>query len=100
MNGHFLNLKLDVVFKKFFVDNPNLLKRFIADVLKLDVNIIDDITILNPELVPDEIDGKFGRLDLAVSVDGKLIDIEMQVNSEDYYKERSLYYGQSYLLLT
>ena len=44
------------------------------------------------ELPPEEIDQKFSRLDLNLIVDGRKVNIEMQVNKEAAYKERTLFY--------
>ena len=46
----------------------------------------------NTEITPDEIDGKFTRFDLKLTVDNKLINVEVQVNNYGAFAERSLYY--------
>lgn len=60
---------------------------FIASVLDIDVNDIQNIEIRNTEILPDVIDGKYSRLDVSISVDGKLINIEMQVKKLTDFKE-------------
>lgn len=92
MGNNILDLTLDVIFKKFFIDNQNLLKRFLADVFNKDISSIGNMDILNTELIPQGSDGKFSRLDLLVSVDDVLTDIEIQIYKDPTYRDRSLYY--------
>lgn len=44
------------------------------------------------ELPPEQIDQKFSRLDLRLDIDGRLVNIEMQVNRETDFNERTLFY--------
>ncbi len=44
------------------------------------------------ELAPEYLDQKFSRLDLKLDVDGRIVNIEMQVNRETDFKERTLFY--------
>ena len=48
--------------------------------------------INNVELAPQYLNQKFSRLDLKMNVDGKIVNIEIQVNRETYFKERTLFY--------
>ena len=73
-------------------DSKDILSDFIASVLDIDVNDIQNIEIRNTEILPDVIDGKYSRLDVSISVDGKLINIEMQVKKLTDFKERVLFY--------
>lgn len=52
----------DVVFKALFVRNPDILRAFLCDVLDLPLTDDDEVTILNPELIPETADGKLSRL--------------------------------------
>lgn len=92
MDNEIISAKLDVVFKTLFVNNQNLLKVFVADVLDFDINTITDFHIKNTELMPETLDGKFSRLDLNMVVDNSLINIEIQVNNQRDYSDRSLFY--------
>ena len=89
-----LSPKIDIVFKKLFTsaDSKDILSDFIASVLDIDVKDIQNIEIRNTEIVPDVIDRKYSRLDVSISVDGKLINIEMQVKKLTDFKERVLFY--------
>ncbi len=92
MGRKLISAKLDVVFKKFFTDNKDMLQEFIADMLEIPTESIKEIVITNPELVPEEVGGKFSRLDLNLNVDDNLVNIEVQINSEDDFRDRTLFY--------
>ena len=86
--------KLDVIFKLIFADknNSDLLKSFISDVLDIPYESIHGIVIENSEITPTEIDGKFTRLDLQLTTDKELINVEVQINNHESFAERCLYY--------
>ena len=48
--------------------------------------------VTNTEMPADVVEGKFCRLDINMKVDGRLVNIEMQVDEEDDYRERALFY--------
>ena len=87
-------LKLDIIFKRVFGNEKNteIIAGFISDMLDIPREKITKVVIKNVELPPEEIDQKFSRLDLNLYVDGRKINIEMQVNKESAYKERTLFY--------
>lgn len=87
-----ISAKNDVVFKVLFSRNKELLRVFLNDVLDISVESVNDIEVLNPELPPESIDGKFSRLDVNVRTSGKNVNIEMQVENEPDFKERILFY--------
>ncbi|MCM1577589.1 MAG: Rpn family recombination-promoting nuclease/putative transposase [Ruminococcus sp.] len=87
-----IKAKTDIVFKKLFTDNIDLLTSFLSSTLKIPEKDIGSIRIMNTELTPETVDGKFSRLDINMEVDGRLINVEVQVNDEGNYRERSLYY--------
>ena len=68
----------DVVFKALFVRNPDVLRAFLRDVLDLPLSDDDEVTILNPELIPETADGKLSRLDIHVKMAHRKFNIEMQ----------------------
>lgn len=41
-----------------------------------------NINITNPEIPPESISGKFSRLDLNMSVDNRLVNVEIQVKND------------------
>ena len=84
--------KLDVVFKTLFVENPDLLENFVACALDVNPEEITEFQITNPELPPESAEGKFSRLDISLVVNGRLVNIEIQVRKYPDYKDRSLFY--------
>ena len=89
-----VKLKLDVIFKKMFANkkNENTLKKFLESVLELPENSITSIVMDNVELLPEDIDDKFSRLDILMNVDNKQINIEMQICNEKAFANRTLFY--------
>ena len=84
--------KNDILFKLLFVNHQNLLKRFVSELLEIEYDNITQFEIINPEILPDNLGDKFCRLDINMVLDGQLVDLEIQVNNEGDYPERSLYY--------
>ena len=92
--------KLDIIFKRIFGDikNKNIIIRFLSDILEIPHNSIKEIYFDNGELLPEYFDEKFSRLDIKLELkdvndsENKIINIEMQVNSEPAFKERTLFY--------
>ena len=89
-----VKLKLDVIFKRVFgnAKNEKIIAAFISDLLEIPRESIRAIYISNVELTPEYLDQKFSRLDLKLNVDGRIVNIEMQVNREPDFKERTLFY--------
>ncbi len=87
-----LSPKLDIVFKKLFTEHLDLLKHFVASVLSVPTEQITDLILTNPEMVPEESDGKFSRLDLRLALNNSQIDIEIQVRKIPSYADRALFY--------
>ena len=82
----------DVAFKALFVRNPYLLKGFLSDTLDLGLTNDDYIQILNPEMVPDKVDGKMNRLDLRVQTPNRKYNVEMQAQKNGFSPDRVLHY--------
>ena len=89
-----IKLKLDIIFKRIFGDakNDDIIRAFIEDLLEMERGTIQEIFIENVELPPNELDKKFSRLDLKMKVDNQIVNIEMQVNYEVDFKDRTLFY--------
>jgi predicted transposase/invertase (TIGR01784 family) len=85
-------LKNDALFKMLFVKYPDLLKWLVAELLEMDYGSIEQFDITNPEMLPETMGDKFCRLDINMMVDGKRVDLEIQVRDEGDYPERSLFY--------
>ena len=82
----------DVLFKMFFTRRQDLLKRLVASLLSITHESIQELTITNPEILPDIIENKLCRLDINMKIDNRITDLEIQVKNENDYPERSLYY--------
>jgi predicted transposase/invertase (TIGR01784 family) len=84
--------KNDTLFKMLFVKYPELLKRLVAELLGIRFEGIEQFEIRNPEMPPESLGDKFCRLDINMTVDGKRVDLEVQVQNEGDYPERSLFH--------
>ena len=93
-NEKILKLKLDIIFKRIFGDvkNEDIIKTFLEDLLELPQKSIQNIYMDNVELLPDFLDQKFSRLDLKMKINDSIVNIEMQVNYENDYNDRTLFY--------
>ena len=87
-----VSAKLDIIFKKIFTDNKDMLHSFVASMLDVPQESISDIVITNPELPPETLAGKFSRLDLSLKVDNRLVNVEIQVKNDTDYRDRTLFY--------
>ena len=84
--------KTDTLFKMLFVQYPELLKKLVAELLRIPFESIERFTIQNPEMPPENLGDKFCRLDINMTVNGQRVDLEVQVNNEGDYPERVMYY--------
>ena len=82
----------DTLFKVLFTQYQDLLKRLVAELLKITYESITEFFITNTEIPPDVKGEKFCRLDINMMVNGQRVDLEVQVTDEGDYPERSLYY--------
>jgi len=82
----------DVLFKWLFTRHQALLKRLVAGMLGIPLDSITEFVVTNPDIPPEAVGEKFCRLDINMAVDGRKIDLEMQVADEGDYPLRSLYY--------
>lgn len=87
-----VSAKLDIIFKKIFTENDDMLQAFLADILDIPYDDIQDVIVTNQELPPETSDGKFSRLDLNLKVADKLINVEIQLKGDNDYRDRTLFY--------
>ena len=89
-----VKLKLDVIFKRVFGNdnNKNIIAAFVSALLEIPRESIKTIMISNVEVTPEYAEQKFSRLDLKLDVDGRIVNVELQVNREPDFKERTLFY--------
>ena len=82
----------DTLFKLLFVKYPDLLERLVAAILGIKIDSITEFSITNPDIPPEALGDKFCKLDISMVVNGQRTNLEVQVDFEDDYAERSLYY--------
>lgn len=87
-----IKAKLDIVFKKLFTSDDEVLKAFVADILGIPKNDIKQITVENPNIMPSMIDGKQSQLDLKMRVDDKIVNLEIQLCNKGNFPDRTVYY--------
>jgi predicted transposase/invertase (TIGR01784 family) len=86
---------VDFCFKEL-MQNPKVRRGFIAALLKMDPESIQDTMLLPNELGNHHEDDKLGVLDVRVQLfDGTQLDLEMQVRFFEYWNERALFYNSS-----
>ena len=87
------NMTNDYMFRYILQKNEKVLRGLIASLLHLDPNYIRKLTIQNPINLAEDIKGKDFVLDIEVLLnDNSLINLEMQVDNEHNWAERSLSY--------
>ena len=87
-----LSPKLDIIFKKIFSENKDLLKSLLSAMLDTPIEQMGEVLVLNGELMPNDIDGKVSRLDLSAEINQVKVNIEIQIKQQNDYADRSLYY--------
>ena len=89
-----LSPKIDYVFKTLFTsaDSEDILTDFLASVLDIDNEDISSIKVLNTDFVPEAAAQKYSRLDIAMEVENRLVNIEMQLKKLPDFRERALFY--------
>lgn len=92
MGRDVVSAKLDVIFKKIFTENKDMLHDFVSAILDIPSERITEIRIMNPEIPPEMAEGKFSRLDLSLRVDDRLVNVEIQVKEHADYRDRTLFY--------
>ncbi len=75
-------------------ENGSILIKFLQAVINVPPEEYDSVTILNPILTKETVEGKTGILDLIIKTkSGYLIHVEVQVNHQEYFPERMVYYS-------
>lgn len=93
MAHNFLSPLSDLVFKRIFSDTA-ILAGFLSAVLNLRPGDLGGLTVSDPQLIPDTIDGKLAILDISAKTrDGALFDVEIQVFRVAAIRARILFYN-------
>jgi predicted transposase/invertase (TIGR01784 family) len=92
MNKLAVKPKVDLAFKKIFSENHDLLKSLLAAVLDIEPSEIQEMKLENTEILPEDINKKFCRLDLKIKMRGRYVDVEVQLNDHGDFQSRALYY--------
>ncbi|MDM8525605.1 Rpn family recombination-promoting nuclease/putative transposase [Desulfococcaceae bacterium HSG8] len=89
-----LSPRLDLIFKKIFTKDMEILADLINSVLDLSGDRkIRTVVVKNPAILPEELTKKFIILDIrATDNENRNYDIEMQVRKYTAYSKRILYY--------
>ncbi len=75
-------------------ENGPILISFLQAVINLPPDEYESVTILNPVLTKETVTGKTGILDLVIKTkSGYLVHVEVQVNHQEYFPERMVYYS-------
>jgi predicted transposase/invertase (TIGR01784 family) len=82
----------DALFRSLFTKHPELLKELVAEMLGIRLESIQQFGITSSDLPPEKLGEKFCHLDIAMVLDGRQVNLEIQVANEGNYPERSLYY--------
>lgn len=82
----------DYVFKRLFAEAPDLLLALIND-LRPDLPDIASVEVLNPNIEPSELTGKYIILDvLARDGEGHCYNVEIQIRRYGAWHKRGLFY--------
>ena len=84
--------KTDTLFKMLFKKHQDLLKKLVAELLRIRLEDIGDFEITNPEMPPESLEDKFCRLDINMKVNGQRVDLEIQVKDEGDFPERTMFH--------
>ena len=87
MGRDVVSAKLDVIFKKLFTENSDLLHSFVASMLDIPPESIKEITISNPELPPETVASKFSRLDVYLRAKKRRGLRQSQADDHDKYHQ-------------
>jgi hypothetical protein len=81
----------NTLFKMFFVENPDLLKRLVAGMFDLVADNIKDFEIINPEIPPEKIEDEPDRWNINVLIDKKNVDLNVQVEEVDDFNKYTVF---------
>lgn len=92
MSQKILRPKLDPVFKGLFRNDEPLLKALLEALLDYPPGSIQEAKVLSPEISPKKAGEKGGFMDLKIKVDNAVVNVEIQLQTQDSYRERAMFY--------
>jgi predicted transposase/invertase (TIGR01784 family) len=99
MGKELLSPKNDLIFRKIFGENIQILSSFLQSVLDLPIEEYQGLEVVDPHLEREYIDGKLGILDIKIHTSTKkVIDVEIQVRLQRSIWKRLLFYIAKMLL--
>ncbi|MCL1875373.1 MAG: Rpn family recombination-promoting nuclease/putative transposase [Synergistaceae bacterium] len=84
--------KTDILFKLLFIKHPDLLRRLVAHLLRIQLESITQFEIRNQEMPPEVIGNKFCRLDIHMMINEQQVNLEVQVEDEGDFPERAIFH--------
>ena len=84
--------KTDTLFKILFTKHQHLLKKLVSHLLAIPIDSITTFRLLNSEMPPNEVDKKFCRLDIRMTVNEQQVNLEVQIENRGSFAERLLLY--------
>lgn len=82
----------DVIFKKLFIENEDLLQDLVASIMGIPYDSINELTILNNEMPIEHAGSKRCSLDLRLRVNGEPFSIEIHLKNDNFFTDRSVFY--------
>ncbi len=83
----------DFCFKRIFGSHEDILKNFLMTAIDWPFKDIEDLKFIDKDITKDMVIDKEARLDVLVILkDGTLINVEIQINKQEHYIERTLFY--------
>ena len=73
----------DTLFKTLFVKNQNLLKRLVAELLRIQFESIGPFEVIDTEIPPEVVGDKFCRLDICMMVNGQRVNLKKNPNLQN-----------------
>ncbi|GHU55844.1 hypothetical protein FACS1894132_12540 [Clostridia bacterium] len=82
----------DFMFKKICKDEE-VLRPLVAEILNVNLDNLTAVEFVDTEFTKDDSEGKTCRVDILVTVNNQVINLELNVAAQTDYKDRSLLYA-------
>ena len=84
--------KTDILFKLLFTKHQHLLKKLVANLLRIPLESITQFGLKSTEATPDILGSKFCVLDIHMIVNKQHVNLEVQVENEGNFTERVMFH--------